>query len=214
MVTLHLPPVGGTRAERVIWLCEELNVPCTVMTPPGDLMASSAAMKQINSMGTTPLVRIGDDTIVESGAILQLIEMKLAKGGTTPGPDSPDLAVHLQWLHYAEGAAMTRISTEYLLKSVKGEPEYPPQVQRHMQGSRRVLAYAEEHLGKYPYFGGQNFTSADIMMHFPIKQTVYLNKLDLSQYPHIQAWREKVAARPAFIRAKVQPDVIAPKIPG
>src|SRR5258708_349242 len=116
MVTLYLPPVGGTRAERVIWLCEELSVPYSVVTPPGDLMASGAAMKQINSMGTTPLVRIGADTIVESGAILQLIEMRLAKGGTAPAADSPDLACHLQWLHYAEGAAMTRISTEYLLK--------------------------------------------------------------------------------------------------
>jgi glutathione S-transferase len=213
-VTLYLPPVEGTRAERVMWLCEELGVPYAVVTPPGDFLTASKAMKQINSMGTLPTVRVGDTTIVESGAILQLIELKLAKGGTTPASDSPDLPYHLQWLHYAEGSAMTRISTEYLLKAVKGQPEHTPQTQRHLQGTQRVLAYMEEHLGKYPYFGGRAFTSADIMMHFPIKQSVFLNKADMTQYPNILAWRERVQSRPAFKRAKVQPEVIPPKMPG
>ncbi len=207
-VTLYLPPVEGTRAERVIWLCEELGVPYNVVTPPGDFMEASKAVKQINSMGTLPTARVGNSTIVESGGILQLIEMQLAEGGTTPAIDSPDLAYHLQWLHYAEGSAMTRISTEYLLKAVEGKPEHTVQTQRHMQGSQRVLAYMEEHLGEHPYFGGQNFTSADIMMHFPIKQAVYLNKVDLTGYPNIVAWREKVESRPAFKRAKVQPEVV------
>ncbi|MAT50080.1 MAG: hypothetical protein CMK32_02720 [Porticoccaceae bacterium] len=209
-VTLYLPPVEGTRAERVIWLCEELGVPYTVVTPPGDFMESSKAMKKINTMGTLPTAKVGDTTIVESGGILQLIEMKLAEGGTTPAIDSPDLAYHLQWLHYAEGSAMTRISTEYLLKAVGGKPEHTMQTQRHMQGTRRVLNYMEEHLGEHPYFGGENFTSADIMMHFPIKQAVYLNKADLDQYPNIVAWRQRVESRPAFARAKVQKEVIPP----
>lgn len=209
-VTLYLPPVDGTRAERVIWLCEELGIPYTVVTPPGDFMESSKAMKKINSMGTLPTAKVGDTTIVESGGILQLIEMKLASGGTTPAIDSPDLAYHLQWLHYAEGSAMTRISTEYLLKAVEGKPQHTRQTKRHMQGTQRVLKYMEEHLGEHPYFGGESFTSADIMMHFPIKQAVYLNKTDLDQYPNIVAWRKRVESRPAFSRAKVQKEVIPP----
>ncbi|KJS04106.1 MAG: hypothetical protein VR73_15585 [Gammaproteobacteria bacterium BRH_c0] len=212
-VTLYQSPTPGTRAERVNWLCEELNVPYTAVILSEDAMENNLAVKKINTMGTFPTVKVGDITIVESGAILQLIEMKLANGGTTPPIDSPDLAYHLQWLHYAEGAAMTRISTEYLLKAVQGQPEHTMQTQRHMAGTQRVLAYMEEHLGEHPYFGGENFTSADIMMHFPIKQAVFLNKADMAQYPNISAWREKVESRPAFARAGVQKEVIPPKMP-
>jgi glutathione S-transferase len=181
--------------------------------PPGDFAASNHALKEINSMGTSPTVRIGDAVIVESGAILQLIEMKFAKGGTTPAIDSPDLPYHLQWLHYAEGSAMTRISTEHLLKSVQGHPEHTPLTQRHMQGGARVLAYMEEHLSKHPYFGGEKFTSADIMMHYPVKMSVFLTKYDLTKYPHIVAWREKVESRPAFKKAQVQREPAMPSMP-
>jgi glutathione S-transferase len=154
-------------------------------------------------MGTSPTASVGGAIIVESGAVLQLIEMKAANGGTTPPTDSPDLAYHLQWLHFAEGAAMTRITTEFLLKSVKGAPEHSFLTQRHMQGGERVLRYMEEHLSQHPYFGGQNFTSADIMMHYPVKMAEYLTRYDLSDFPHVQAWKTKVEGRPAFIKAGV-----------
>lgn len=36
-------------------------------------------------------------------------------------------------------------------------------------GSQRILHYAESVLSKQPFFGGDRFTAADIMMHFPIK---------------------------------------------
>jgi glutathione S-transferase len=166
-------------------------------------MEANAALKALNSMGTSPTARIGGVTIVESGAVLQLIEMKAAKGGTTPPTDSPDLAYHLQWLHFAEGAAMTRITTELLLKSVKGAPEHSPLTQRHMTGGERVLRYMEEHLSQHPYFGGQTFTSADIMMHYPVKMAVFLTKYDLDKFPHVKAWKAKVEARPAFAKAGV-----------
>ena len=202
VILYRLPPVG-TRAERVNWLCEELGIPYEVVIPPGDFIEANKALKDLNSMGTSPTASVGGVTIVESGAVLQLIEMKAANGGTTPPTSSPDLAYHLQWLHFAEGAAMTRISTEFMLKSVKGAPEHSPLTQRHMQGSERVLNYMEEHLSRHPYFGGQSFTSADVMMHYPVKMAEYLTKHDLTKFPHVHAWKAKVESRPAFVKAGI-----------
>lgn len=202
-VILYRLPPAGTRAERAAWLCEELDIPYEEVIPPGDFIEANKALKDLNSMGTSPTARVGGVTIVESGAVLQLIEMEAANGGTTPPIGSADLAYHLQWLHFAEGAAMTRITTEFLLKSVKGAPEHSLLTQRHMQGGERVLRYMEEHLGQHPYFGGQTFTSADIMMHYPVKMAAYLTRYDLSQFPHVQAWKATVESRPAFAKAGV-----------
>jgi glutathione S-transferase len=200
VILYRLPPIG-TRAERAEWLCEELGVPYEVVIPPGDFMEANKALKELNSMGTSPTARICGVTIVESGAVLQAIEMQVAGGGTTPPVGSPDLSYHLQWLHFAEGAAMTRITTEFLLKAVKGAPEHSPLTQRHMQGGERVLRYMEEHLAQHPYFGGKAFTSADIMMHYPVKMAEYLTRYDLAQFPHVATWKAKVEARPAFVKA-------------
>ncbi|MDH7943422.1 hypothetical protein QGM61_06285 [Pseudohongiella sp. SYSU M77423] len=43
-------------------------------------------------------------------------------------------------------------------------------------------------------------TAADIMMHFPINYTFLINVVDRSLFPNINAWMEKVEARPAYQR--------------
>ena len=56
----------------------------------------------------------------------------------------------------------------------------------------------EDFLSKHPYFGGSQFSGADIMMLFPTNITEAFNVADLSPYPHILAWRTNVQSRPAY----------------
>ena len=73
---------------------------------------------------------------------------------------------------------------------------------------QRAMRFAEDHLAKHPYFGGSEFTAADIMMVFPISYAIRMNVADPAKYPNIAAWQTKVEARPAFQRmlAKARPD--------
>ena len=56
-------------------------------------------------------------------------------------------------------------------------------------------------LSKNPYFGGAEFTAADIMMHYAVRGAKLPVWIDAADYPHIAEWKHKVESRPAFERA-------------
>jgi glutathione S-transferase len=66
--------------------------------------------------------------------------------------------------------------------------------------SEAVVKFADDFLGKHPYFGGKEFSAADIMMLFPVNFAANLNVVDIEQFPNVVAWRKKVEERPAYQR--------------
>jgi glutathione S-transferase len=62
------------------------------------------------------------------------------------------------------------------------------------------LDYLEGELGKTPWFTGENFTAADVMMSFPLEAAAARAGLDKSR-PLLSGFLEKIHARPAYRRA-------------
>jgi glutathione S-transferase len=188
----------GRRSERIVWLCEELGVPYKLEYKRGDLAGSMQTIKSINPlMPVAPTVRIGDQVMVESGAIIELILAREGKGRLEPAVNSPDFVYYLQWLHFAEGSFAARVVADYRVALIQGKPKTPDGGYK-LVDTEAVLKFMEDYLSKHPYFGGANFSAADIMMLFPTNITEAFNVADLSQYPHIKAWRDNVQARPAY----------------
>src|SRR5271170_5426350 len=89
----------GRRSERIVWLCEELGVPYKLEYKRGDLAGSMQTIKSVSPlMPVAPTVRIGDQVMVESGAIIELILAREGKGRLEPAVNSPDYAYYLQWM--------------------------------------------------------------------------------------------------------------------
>jgi glutathione S-transferase len=188
----------GRRSERIVWLMEELGLPYTLKFVPGDLAASMAPVRVINpEMPVAPTVTIGDQVLVESGAIIETIINRYAPGKLTPPIDSRDYPEHLKWMHYAEGSLASRVIADYRVWQIK-----PPTARSPLVDSEQVVQYAENYLGKHQWFGGSEFSAADIMMLFPLNFATALNIVDVNQFPNIAAWRTRIEARPAFKRAR------------
>ena len=79
-------------------------------------------------------------------------------------------------------------------------------------GFVEILVFVEAYLAGHPYFGGQMFSAADIIMLMIPKLAERLPGLDMADYPHLTAWKAKVEARPAFarMRAAALPDGVVP----
>src|SRR5687767_9230971 len=78
----------GRRSERIVWFCEEIGMPYTLKFKSGDLMASAAMAKEINPLMTMfPTVTYDGQVMVESAAILELLQQRHAKGRLAPSPD-------------------------------------------------------------------------------------------------------------------------------
>ncbi|MCK9504089.1 MAG: glutathione S-transferase family protein [Porticoccaceae bacterium] len=194
--------IEGRRSERIVWYCEEAGIPYDLKFKSGDLRASMQMAKEVNPlMPIFPTVVYGDEVLVESAAILQLLDERHGSGKLTPAHDSGDYPKYLQWLHFAEGSAAPRFITEFLLqRAITGET--PPVVQSQLGKSDQVLVYLEDHLSRFPYFGGAEFSIADIMMHFNINFVSMVAKHDMTPYPKVMDWMKRVEGRPAFLKMR------------
>jgi glutathione S-transferase len=169
--------IEGRRSERIAWLLEELGgIPYELDHVAGDILGSLLKLEQTHETRMAPIVRDGDVVMIESGAILEYLLAKYGKGSTLrPQEDSPDFPRYLQFLHYSEGTAMARLLTDRLLqgplKSAGMDSPLPklPGVGGSRTESERVMHFVENALSQSRYFAGDNFTAADIMMHFPLK---------------------------------------------
>ena len=68
-----------------------------------------------------------------------------------------------------------------------------PQIASH-------TAYWESELAKSPWFAGEAFSAADIMMSFPVEAAFSRGGLGETK-PRLKAWLNTIHARPAYQRA-------------
>ena len=199
------------RSERIVWLMEELGLPYKLVFTRGDLAKSMAAIRAVNpGMPVAPTVTIGNEVLTESGAIIETIINRYAPGKLTPPLASADYGQHLIWLHHAEGSLAGRVIADYRVWMIA-----PPKQRSPLVDSEAEYQFAEDYLGKHPWFGGDEFTAADIMMVFPLNFGMALNIVDKTQFPNINAWKAKIEQRPAYQRmlAKARPDGMVGALP-
>ncbi len=195
----------GRRSERVVWLCEELGIPYELKFRRGDVAGSFADIRAVNpGMGVAPTVFYDGELLMESGAIMQLILDREGKGRLVPPVKSADYPSYLRFMHYAEGTLASDVIADYrVARATTGKAPRGAETD-----GQRAMRFADDFLAKHPYFGGADFSAADIMMVFPVSYAVRMNVADAAKYPNIAAWQKKVEDRPAFKRmlAIARPD--------
>ena len=203
MLTIY--HIEGRRSQAVIWLCEEIGLAYELVFTRGNIAASLDTIRQVNPLlPLAPTIRYKGKVMVETGAILEYLLSQLGGGALVPPQSSLDYADYLMWLHFAEGTAATRILGDMTRMRTSGEPRLTPNIfpgsDMELVGTRHVLRFIEAHLAQSPYFGGPEFSAADIMMHM-VARFAGMLPIDPSEYAGLAAWRARVEQRPAFQRA-------------
>ena len=110
MLKLHFAP--ASRAERVLWLLEELELPYELNAMPFHPEAlKSEEHRKRHPLGRIPVLEDGDVSIYESGAIIDYVLEKHKNGGLKPSVDSPEYPYYLQWFHFCEGMIAQPMNT-------------------------------------------------------------------------------------------------------
>ena len=92
----------NTRAVRIVWLCNELQLPYELERfKLGDKAMRAPEYLHVHPLGRVPTIEDGDTTVFESGAIVQYILARYGQGRLAPTVESPDFGPYLQWLHFA-----------------------------------------------------------------------------------------------------------------
>lgn len=204
MLTVH--HLGVSQSERIVWLCEELGIPYdlklyqrlpTKQAPP--------EYNALHPMGLAPVIDDGGVVLAESGAVVDYILAKYGKGQLRPGADDAAFADYLYWFHFANGSFQPAIMRVLVTQRLGAAPDHPAAA----IGVKRfgmMLAMLDARLKDNTWLAGAAFTAADIMPVFTLTTMRHYAPYDLSPYPNILAYLQRVAARPAYRRAMQKGD--------
>jgi glutathione S-transferase len=151
--------------------------------------------------GLNPALRVPtlvlDDgrAIGESNAILWY----LAEGTAWIPDDRFDRAKVLQWQFFEQYEHEPTIAVARFMLMVSGEPErYAAELPVKQAGGYRALDAMERHLDNRAYLVGDSPTLADISL-YGYTHVADEAGLDMSSYPAIGAWLDKIAALPGHV---------------
>ena len=199
MLKLHFAP--NSRAGRIVWLLEELELPYELNRMdfhPKDL--KSDAHRARHPLGRVPVLDDGEVSIYESGAIIEYVLERHKNGGLKPAIDSPLFPEYLQWFHYCEGMVMPPVNTivvhTVLLPPEKRDETALGQAQRLVT---RALAPVNEALAGRDYLIG-DFSAADLMLGHAVFMSNRLGCVN-DEMANIKQYIERVEQRPAFKKA-------------
>jgi glutathione S-transferase len=212
MITVH--HLNNSRSQRVLWLLEELGLPYDVKRYERDAatMLAPATLRAVHPLGKSPVITDDEHTVAESGAIAEYLVARHGNGRLAPPEGTPERLRYTYWLHYAEGSLMPPLLLKLVFDRVESAPMpfFVRPVARAIAGRAKSsfigpqialhLDYVEGELGKSPWFAGDELSAADIQMSFPLEAAAARGGLD-ARRPRIQAFLERIHARPAYQRA-------------
>lgn len=105
----------------------------------------------------------------------------------------------LQWLFFEQYShepyvAVARFIKKYLPDNHERHADLPRLLDRGYQ----ALSVMEKHLSQQDYLVDSGFTIADIAL-FAYTHDAAIGGFDLSRYPHIQSWLQRVRSQPGFV---------------
>lgn len=213
MLTVH--HLGKSQSERIVWLCEELEIPYELKRYARDPVTTLAPpeYKALHPMGAAPVITDGALVLAESGAIIEYIIARYGGGRLALPPNHPDFVHYLYWFHFANGNLQPNMGRNMMLRRLN-PAEDNPTVLAAKGRLDRALAFIEARLGAAEYLAGGEFTAADIITVFSLTTMRLYLPLEFTAYPHIRAYLGRIGARDAYQRAmkKAEPDM-SPLLP-
>src|ERR1700741_3788725 len=150
-----------------------------------------------NPNGQVPLLEVAPGRyLAESNAIL----WHLVSGSRPPPMGRVDRAEALQWMFFEQHSIEPNIGAAYFwLTLVKGGRE----LQQHaledwMEEGYRGLGVMDRHFREHRYIVADRYTVADIAL-YAYTHLAHLCDYDLTMFPSIRSWLERVAAEPGHV---------------
>lgn len=146
---------------------------------------------QINPKGYVPVLELDNGEVLTEGpAIVQYLADLKPEGKLAPANGTLARARLQEALNYIT----SEIHKSYSPLFSDATPEATREERKAYLAKR--YGFIEKILAKQPWLLGEHFTVADAYL-FTVTRWADFVKLDLSAFPHVQAFQKRVAARPA-----------------
>lgn len=189
-----------SRAANVVWMLEELGVPYELSFV--DLMKGEhkqPTFLALNPMGKLPVLVDGDVVVTESAAIGLYLADRYSLGNLAPAIDDPARGPYLRWSLFApsvvEPGSMAKASGWEFKAGAAGWGDHDA-----------MVATMESALAGRDYLLGERFSMADVIFGGTLRYMLLFKMLDPK--PLFTAYAERLAARPALLRANAKNEAV------
>ncbi|KTE25212.1 MULTISPECIES: glutathione S-transferase [unclassified Sphingopyxis] len=199
-MSLIVHHLNNSRSQRILWLLEEIGAPYEIKFYDRDPVTNLAPAELIavHPLGKSPVLEDAGRIIIESAAIAEYICDYHGGEKLVPQRGTDDHVRHLQWMHFAEGSAMTPILLRIYTARL-GEAAAPLEA-RITQQLDSHFAYMESAVSEDGHFVGDNLTAADIMLSFPAEIAIMQGLAQ--RFPKLANFVNACHGRPAWRRAR------------
>ena len=191
----------GARGLRVFWLCEEMGLPYQVATVS---FPQSSAYLALNPLGSVPFLEDeGGLAINESIAIMLYLAQKYGPTPLLPDDDAARLARVLQMTVFGEATIGAGMNPLLAARFVAPEADKRNWSVRSQESRvEQAIRFVVDVLGAGPFLAGAELTLADISVSCALG--IWQGALDKPIPDELVAYRERLAARPAYQRAALR----------
>lgn len=158
-LTVH--HLGHSQSDRIVWLCEELEIPYELKKYDRAPVLAPAEFKALHPIGAAPVIEDDVDgkpiKLAETQACLEWIVNKHANGKFIVKPSEPNYADFLYWYHITNGTLQPAYS-RCMAMQLAGTDTENATFKRYEEKIYQVLGLVDERLGQAPYLAGEELS--------------------------------------------------------
>lgn len=200
---------GTARTFRPLWMAHELDLDFEhIPIGPRTGETKTPAFLALNPRHKVPILRHGELVLTESAAILIYMTEHLAKPGRLYPPDDPTARVkHLEWCFFImselDANGLYTMRRHGQLRGIYGDAPVA------VRGGREYFLYQLDRMepvirAAAPFLMGEKICAADILFTSCLDWAL---RYEIPLAQHLVDYRERMAARPAYEKARAQNDV-------
>ncbi|MEL6663129.1 MAG: glutathione S-transferase family protein [Pseudomonadota bacterium] len=191
-ITFYTNPMSRGQIAR--WMLEEVGANYdTVYLSYGDTMKAPEYLA-INPMGKVPAITHGDQVVTECAAICAYLAEAFPDAGLAPKPE--ERASYYRWMFFAAGPLEQAVTNK--ASGLEFSPENEAMAgYGNFDLARNTLIKA---VSSTPFVAGDRFTAADVYLGSQVGWGLQFGSIPPS--PELEAYRNRVYARPAYAKAK------------
>lgn len=220
MMNLTLYHLKQSRSQRTLWLLEELNLPYDLKIYQQHISENEDdELKQFNPAAKFPTLVLRDDintipiVLTESSAIAEYCSHLTQLLGIQK-LSHHEIIDYYFWKNFADSSFMQNLTLKQIFTKIVFHTPFPIRILTRLikrgfdhgflnQSLEQQLQMIDSQLQNHLWITGEHFTIADILLWFPLKACIELDR-KYQQHPEIQRYLAQIESRPAFKTALVK----------
>jgi glutathione S-transferase len=192
---LYYAPAACSLAPHIVAREAGLKIELEKVDLAAKKTETGADFGKINPKGYVPALRLDSgEVLTEAATLVQYLADQAPQSGLAPANGPLERYRLQEWLTFVSSEIHKGFGPLW-------NPQTPDAMKEIVRANlAKRFAWLDGELSKRPYLTGERFTAADAYL-FTVVNWTNAHKIDLSPYPHLKAFMDRVAARPAVRQA-------------